>query len=1028
MQAIKSQKGSRLIGSIIYLLGTALLTFPISVFAQMPILPQSNDRSPQPSTDAPSAAPRLNNHDREYQSNWGLTAINADAADKIGITGRAIKIGILDTGLALNHSEFSGREHSSLNVTVPGVLHALFPETYSPSMTVISRGDTLLGGNHGTHVAGIIAAAKDGKGMRGVAYNSQLISANNDLSALLTLEQNNILEKLFNRLEEQLGSEAAYKELEIIGGKAQQILFPVVLSALKESEARVINHSWGSNIPPEAFKVVPELSKAIKNDLDMRELIAIADKGILQVWGAGNKNQPYPSLQSLLPYFVPSVKDYWLTVVATNKQNQIVGDFNKCGEIAADWCLAAPGDNINSSIFLGGESDNPTYRYMEQSGTSMAAPHVTGAIALAMERFPYMDSKHIREVILTTANNAGHFSDSAIYGQGLLDVAKAMRGPGKFRRDFFVAIPLDPCAALQDKTCNDWSNDISGVGGLTKTGLGSLTLSGNNTYTGITYIQAGQLTLNGQINSSALIINTDASLRGTGVIHSPSQIAGLLAPGNSAGTLTFNASLILLPQSQTQLDIDGLGMANGAGNYSRVHIVGANNSITLNGTLKPRLRGMSGDANNTFTPNNHDRFAGIFSAAGGFIGGFANLIQPDGLTPGTRFDLIFNQNQADLIVAPTTLPGTTLGDNAAAGADVLNSLRDHPIALRPSTYNAWLGQALNGSASDLAYRTVGGQIYADTLDWGLAYQGQLGQIVFDHMAGYSASKHLQAPAYSLWIHLPYGSRSYTASSSRLDTHTRSTGIFLGLDRTVGKLRFGGAISFTDGKATNTGAVANIHSYSLNAYGRYTFNTDQGQNPYLVGQLSYARLDAQTQRTLSAFSANLSSRSRLHYGTLAAGMGTTFSVSAWQINPELSLRMTQSKRGRTDEQGAYNQDFALSLDNHAATYTYATAQVRASQALSVNRGILTPHIIFGVQQALHTTPTSDAHLTSLGGLAIAQKAAVDDRTLIRLGVGLNFQHSKWMIRAGTNLISSSLLHPASASTKSWDGYLGLVLRW
>ncbi|WP_350617357.1 S8 family serine peptidase, partial [Pseudomonas sp. HY7a-MNA-CIBAN-0227] len=85
-------------------------------------------------------------------------------------------------------------------------------------------------------------------------------------------------------------------------------------------------------------------------------------------------------------------------------------------------CVAAPGTAIASSVVSGeidankwydedGEvngfevtGDRPVFGYETWSGTSMAAPHVTGALGLLMERFPYLDNPQIRDVLLTTAH------------------------------------------------------------------------------------------------------------------------------------------------------------------------------------------------------------------------------------------------------------------------------------------------------------------------------------------------------------------------------------------------------------------------------------------------------------------------------------------------------------------------------------------------------------------------------------------------------------------------------------------------
>ncbi|WP_218075597.1 S8 family serine peptidase, partial [Burkholderia sp. CQ001] len=70
----------------------------------------------------------------------------------------------------------------------------------------------------------------------------------------------------------------------------------------------------------------------------------------------------------------------------------------------------------------------PTHAYGNLSGTSMAAPHVTGALGLLFERFPYLDSAQVRDVLLTTARDLGAPGIDDVYGWGLMDLRKAIEG------------------------------------------------------------------------------------------------------------------------------------------------------------------------------------------------------------------------------------------------------------------------------------------------------------------------------------------------------------------------------------------------------------------------------------------------------------------------------------------------------------------------------------------------------------------------------------------------------------------------
>ena len=87
--------------------------------------------------------------------------------------------------------------------------------------------------------------------------------------------------------------------------------------------------------------------------------------------------------------------------------------------------------------------------------------------------------------------------------------------------------------------------DISGPGTLSKAGAGTLILTGNSNYTGATTVNAGTLSVNGSIASSALTVNAGGTIGGNGMIGNTTINGGTLSPGNSIGTLTVQGNLVL---------------------------------------------------------------------------------------------------------------------------------------------------------------------------------------------------------------------------------------------------------------------------------------------------------------------------------------------------------------------------------------------------------------------------------------------------------------------------------------------------
>jgi len=102
-----------------------------------------------------------------------------------------------------------------------------------------------------------------------------------------------------------------------------------------------------------------------------------------------------------------------------------------------------------------------------------------------------------------------------------------------------------------DNTSTTFSGTISGTGGLTKIGAGTLVLTGNNPYSGATAVNGGRLTVNGAIPNSTLTVDGGATLGGTGTVGNAIIRNGTLSPGNSIGTLTVNGSLVMSAAAST---------------------------------------------------------------------------------------------------------------------------------------------------------------------------------------------------------------------------------------------------------------------------------------------------------------------------------------------------------------------------------------------------------------------------------------------------------------------------------------------
>lgn len=126
---------------------------------------------------------------------------------------------------------------------------------------------------------------------------------------------------------------------------------------------------------------------------------------------------------------------------------------------------------------------------------------------------------------------------------------------------------------------------FTGSGGLTKDGLGTLTLTGANSYAGVTLVNAGTLLVNGDQSAATgpMTVFAGATLGGTGTIggHVDVQDGAILAPGESAGTLTINGNLTLAGGSILNYELGQADVAGGALN----DLVNVGGDLTLDGTI-----------------------------------------------------------------------------------------------------------------------------------------------------------------------------------------------------------------------------------------------------------------------------------------------------------------------------------------------------------------------------------------------------------------------------------------------------------
>lgn len=315
-----------------------------------------------------------------YDRQWYLPVIKADQAWAEGVTGAGVRVAVVDTGIWYYHPDlYPNIDFSSGASFVPGTI------------------DFLDDNGHGTHAAGIIAAADNGWGVIGVAPNATLIGV-----------------KVLN------GDGTGHLSW-IVAGIAHAV----------EQNVDIINLSMGYRLKKNGDPPYYTASDASLIRKMVRKVINwAASHDILVVNSAGNDAINFDKDGSLIS--IPTEEGNGLVVSATGPCN--LENFDESASytnygISLIW-VAAPGGDFRDYPNPGWWNDmvfsTTINGWMWSAGTSAAASMVSGTAALVLEKYGPMPLGELKNHLANTADDLGKPGSDPYYGRGRINALKAV--------------------------------------------------------------------------------------------------------------------------------------------------------------------------------------------------------------------------------------------------------------------------------------------------------------------------------------------------------------------------------------------------------------------------------------------------------------------------------------------------------------------------------------------------------------------------------------------------------------------------
>lgn len=461
-------------------------------------------------------------------------------------------------------------------------------------------------------------------------------------------------------------------------------------------------------------------------------------------------------------------------------------------------------------------------------------------------------------------------------------------------------ITNDSAVVFDQAVQGTYSGNMSGTGSLTKQGTGNLIVSGVNTYVGSTTVSSGRFTVNGSL-ASETTVQSGGELFGEGQVGNLIN-QGVVAPGNSIGTLTVNGNYTQTNNATLQLEITPSGQSD------RINATG---SATIDGSLVV-TGGGSFSAGTTYT---------ILTAPNGVNGTFSNTLFLFGNGLYTNSQIIgYGSNELQLLVMRNPTMFASLADtpNQAAIATTLDTL--NPLATGDRALVIDQLNLLAPPAARNAFDQLSGEIYADLPAVEFENTTRYLSLVTERIRNNSCyslaccsiddeeERFERAPPWNAWV-LGYGMGgdiSGDGNASGVDYTLMGTAI--GVDSDLDEFTsLGVAYGFTPFLLDRSSDRADAEAHQISVYANRLF----GQQ-YLLGVVSFGQNDFEVTRRIAFDGVNRTAESEFSSGQFAfyVEAGGNRNFGNYFLQPLIGLQYVNVSQDAFNETGADSLNLAI----------------------------------------------------------------------------------------------------------------------